>query len=469
MERLKEFGATDTFIDATRQQGEDAQAQHKRLPKTAREPYKHVNDKKGKRTAIYEYVGEGGELVFYVGRYEEHREGGKPKKTFLPFTPRVMGGFWVAAPRNEQIPDADRRPTYPLYRLQHLIAKIDAEIDLPQAAWKQVWVVEGEHCADSVARCKDARGVVAPPVTALYGGAQHPLDHHNLTPLQGQKVLVLADSDKSGRTFAKRLGKHLAEHLQADVRYLLPPGDDGYDIADAITHGGWKGVMDFVKRAGGAQDHDTVFPPDKTPAPILPMAETPYFRVAGFEGDSIVIQNKKTFRIHKIPASAISSEGHLIHLAPLRFWQAAAGGGDITAKHRRTLADAILRAAEDKGEISTQNVMMWRRGAHRTHRKRVVYHLGNCLLSPDDEGLMTVRSPLTEVTEDTSDIYLPDPPIELKDDPKAPHLRSRPVLRHHVVPLGRFGRRVCAGGLAGRQLGRWCVAVPPDGVADRTA
>ena len=419
MQRLEELGATDTYKDAMHRQAKDAEAVHKRLPKRIKQPYEALGrDKKAKRTALYEYTDAAGDLVFHVGRYEEPREGKKPKKTFIPFTPCSDGGLWVAAPRNEQLPDPDRRPWYPLYRLSSLIAKLDAEIDTPEAARRQIWVVEGEKCADIVARCKDAPGGVPPPVTALYGGAQHPLDHHDLMPLQGQKVLVLADSDEQGRNFAKRLGKHLHDNLEAEVKYLLPPGDDGYDVADAVTHGGWQAILDFVKRVDGVQPHDDVFPPDKTPAPLPPMADTQYFRVAGFEGERIVIQNKRTYKIHRIPAVSIGSEGNLIHLAPLRFWQAAAGG-NMTKKHLQTWADALIRAAEDKGEISTQNTRMWRRGAHKTQRDHAIYHLGNYVLSPDDAGLMTVRAPLTEVSEHTKDIYLPDPPIELKDHAEA--------------------------------------------------
>ena len=240
--------------------------------------------------------------------------------------------------------------------------------------------------------------------------------------LYGQEVLLLGDADKNGRDYMKRIGKHLTENA-ATVRYLLPAGEDHYDVGDAAADG-WDALMAFVKKTG-VVDHATVFKienddtTDSVPANAL--ADTPFFRILGFEGQHIVIQSKKTHKIIKKSPASIGSSGNLIELAPLDFWRARVGGKDLSAQRRDVQADAMIRAAEEKGEISTQGTHMWGRGAHRTKAGEVVYNVGTGILSADRTGALTELQPLTVDVGTSEEIYLPGPHIELHDDPQAPN------------------------------------------------
>ena len=117
-------------------------------------------------------------------------------------------------------------------------------------------------------------------------------------------------------------------------------------------------------------------------------------------------------------ASAVSVEGNLIYLAPLKFWRALAGGQDITSRHRLVWADAIIRAAEDRGEMSTESTHMWERGANTARDGSIVYNVGNGILREDDSGLLARMEPLAQDIH-AGEIYLPGPKIELVDDTKA--------------------------------------------------
>ena len=313
MRALEGSGATDTFAKAQRKQSDANEEKHRRLPRFTKTPYNKATIREGllgDRVALHCYTDAIGGVVFRVGRYEAHCDkDDKRLKTFRPFTPKSDGsGHWVVGPCSDQLPLEDRIINqYPIYRLHQITNLIKGWEGLPDGAKKQIWVVEGEMCADLVVNIKAAPQGKAPPVCALYGGSKHPIEHHDLTALYGQRVLVLADADRGGRGYMKKIGKHLAEN-NADVRYFLPPGEDHYDVGNAAAKG-WQGVIDFINRAGGVKKHEEVFPaaqPDETKAPMLAMGDTPFFRVMGFEQGSVILQSKRTHRIHKIMASAVS-------------------------------------------------------------------------------------------------------------------------------------------------------------------
>ena len=429
MRTLEKAGATANHSSALQAQDKANKERAARLPRHTKDIYnkaKITKDVLGERTAIHTYATEDGEIVFLVGRYEAWRDGKEKKdKTFRPFTPSSdRGGYWVVAPRSEQCPFKDRVNRYPIYRLPEIAKAIKSWARAPEAQKQQIWLVEGEKCADLIARLKPqtrSGKSFTPLVCALYGGSKHPLESHDLSPLYGQRVLLLADSDTGGRKYMKDLGRHLTEN-RTECRYFLPDGKDGMDVGD-VAGDGWEAVIAFIRDGGGVKSHDDVFPPteaktDETTLPQAPMGDTPYFTVLGFEAGMVVVQSKVTHRIHKVPAGTVGSEGQLIYLAPLSFWRGLAGGKDPSAKHRLVWADQIIRAAENKGEMSTQSTHMWERGAHKRRDGSIVYNVGSHVLSADIHGNLSVQQPLTTHL-DSGEIFLPGPAIHLTDHDKA--------------------------------------------------
>ena len=424
MKAIEAAGGSETYANSSRKQYEDNERKRKRELKT----YPDITDKAyiksgvlGERVAIYDYTDDTGRITHRVARYEKATDDkDKPAKSYRAFTPTPDGQYWMVGPKSDQLKPEHRIDKYPIYRRREIAAITKTWEGLPEAAKGQIWLTEGEKCADLMAGLTAGPKGKAPIVCALYGGSKHPVENHDLSPLYGQRVLLLADSDKVGRAYMKKLGQHLNDN-NTEVRYFLPAGDDHYDVGDAAAKG-WDGVIEFINGAGGVQSHAEVFDikPDETKAPIpsMAMADTPYFRVMGFEGTAVVMQSKVTHKIHKIPANGLSSQGNLIHLAPLKYWQSLAGGNDLSAKRLLVFADSILRAAEEMGEMSTQSTHMWSRGAHLTKSGAIVYNIGNGLIAEDGDGMLTEARPLTQDVE-SSEIYLPGAKIELVDDKEA--------------------------------------------------
>ena len=262
---LKEHGATEQYVRAVVSAAEDAQRRNRREPPSTREPWMKAEVRKGlmgDRVALYDYLDADGRLVFKVGRYEATVDDkDKPIKRFYDLTPKPDGsGYWVADPRSELLKPEERISAYPIYRLKEIAKAVRSWESRPDAK-RQIWVVEGELCADRVARLKDSRGST-PPVCSLYGGTRHPIQNHDLSILDGQQVLLIADADKAGRAYMRKLGRHLVKHC-TEVRFVLPPGDDAFDIGEAVA-GGWDAMIAFIKKVG-VQSYEEVITRGKPP------------------------------------------------------------------------------------------------------------------------------------------------------------------------------------------------------------
>ena len=412
MQRLEEAGMTKPQTEAFAQRNKQFKADRSGMPKPVRKPYDQMKDHD--LADEYRYVNEKGGLLWLVRRYEHRTVTGK-SKTFLPFTPNPDGGWWVCAPTHAGLPEASRVQKYPLYRLPDVHRIVMASRRHPDAAMPQIWVVEGEKCADAVANVQGTPKGRAPPVCSLYGGSKHKLGRHELTPLYGQKVLLLSDADKTGRGFARRLGKHLAQN-GSTVRYVLPKGDSGDDVADAIVvGGGWKGVLKWIDDAGGVLDHDEVFESKSVPEPGEHLGDTPYYRVLGFTDKEILIQSKTTSQLILSRPGSLCQDGTLLHLAPMAYWKALTSNNDITPKHKTVWADAMIRAAEKKGEVSVHTKQLWKRGAARLSDGSIVYNVGDGVLVSDDDGMLNRKVPLLS-EEIHDDIFLPGPKVKLLDN-----------------------------------------------------
>ena len=321
-----------------------------------------------------------------VKRYEKKlTKDGKKTPKVLPFTPAHRGGWWVTNPMNTSLPEEDKRiQKYPIYRLPDFLK---AQKD------RQVWIVEGEKCVDAVLSA-DAPNSSPPPCTTLMGSKKD-VSKVDFTPLEGRQVLLISDTDEPSRSYMKRLGAHLHENHGCGIRYVLPPGDGGYDVADALAEGGWNGLTAWMKKIGPEPHKKMAIRGREKVAPILPLSDTEYFRVVGIsEGDQILILNKTTQEIHRLRRNSIFNEGNLIMLAPLQWWMDKCAGGSFSSSKRTTFGDAIIRAAETKGFVDIERIAIGR-GAHFVDGS-YYYNLGNRLLCQDKQGSLSVERPLND-------------------------------------------------------------------------
>jgi AAA domain/Helix-turn-helix domain of resolvase len=165
-------------------------------------------NKARKPVETYDYVEEGGQLLFQVVRYE-------PKK-FSQRRPDGKGGWlWKL--------DQTRRV---LYRLPEIIAAIQKH--------RHIFLVEGEKDADNLANL----GFVA---TTCPGGANKWRDEFTRM-LKGANVVVIPDNDVAGRQHVENIVSRLrgvAERLRVlDIAKIWPACPDKGDVSDWLAAGG---------------------------------------------------------------------------------------------------------------------------------------------------------------------------------------------------------------------------------------
>ena len=200
-----------------------------------------------RRIATHDYWDADGTLILSVCRYadlpagatkEEKRQWRKVDQ----WTP--VDGGWIA-----------KRPklkTFPLYRLPQLTK---APTD------KQVMVVEGEKCADTVAATFPEA-----IVTTWLGGstvAVKRLNTIDLKPLHGRPVLLVSDADETGRKAMRALATALGPHCPT-VRQVLPSGETGDDIHVWIKRDGKQAAIQVLASLAKAA------PKTKAAKPALP-------------------------------------------------------------------------------------------------------------------------------------------------------------------------------------------------------
>ena len=417
-ENLSHYQSTD------KKNKEERAKKRSGLPKTAEAPYECLGA--AILTATYNYYAPD-DLVdqkhpIIVQRWEEKlkdKKTGEPKtkKTLLTFLKRTEGDYWVTKPDNENIPPEDRVSPVPLYGIEQAKPVIDKGRKVPDAQKPQVWVVEGEKCRDAVASIRNKK---PPPCVSPYGGSSRPIGTTDWSPLYGQRVLLIADADKTGRNFMKSIGRHLYKN-NASVKYFLPKGETGYDIFDALVEDDWTSMMAWINEHGGVQEYEVVHPPkggDEKDIEAPPLDDCQFFTVHGYEGDNVVIQDKETHYMHKILAKGLTHEGQLLCLAPRDFWMNLAPNRKLTTDIRSMWADKIIRAAKNKGAITTNNMKLYELGAAITENGEIVYNVGDHLLVEDEQGILTNTKPLL-FSGQGREIYLPGPKIRMMDDPSA--------------------------------------------------
>ncbi|MFM9850021.1 MAG: AAA family ATPase [Hyphomicrobiaceae bacterium] len=172
--------------------------------------------------ATYDYVDEGGQLVFQVVRYAP--------KEFRQRRPNAKGGWTNNVQGILQVP----------YRLPELAEAISKN--------QPVFVVEGEKDCDSLVKL----GIVA---TCSSGGAGNWRSVHAVC-LKDANVVILPDNDEPGRKHADAVAMSL-QGIARQVRVLaLPDLADKGDVSDWILAGGTADQLwQLVDRAPDWQAH----------------------------------------------------------------------------------------------------------------------------------------------------------------------------------------------------------------------
>ena len=319
---------------------------------------------------IYFYPdGNGADYMAVVRRVDENG-----KKSFSQRT-HHDGDLWAYGPPELR----------PLYRLPELLESTG-----------RVAVVEGEKCADAVARAWPGQTVTTP------SGGTGGWEKTDWTPLQGRPVSILSDADKTGRKFARAIAAHLST-LGCSVRIGLAKGETKNDIADWLESDGPVATAARV----AAMLVDYVPPADKKDASTEPeVADTdalvtnPHYRVLGFVDDHIAVRISAG-RILRRSREAMCGANTLIALAPTRFWHRLGSIDQLTSSAARLLGDALLRAADNLGAIDMTHI--YGRGAVRLDDGTVAWHLGDRIMINGDEAPLDNRER----------IWLAEPKIEL--------------------------------------------------------
>jgi 5S rRNA maturation endonuclease (ribonuclease M5) len=171
--------------------------------------------------ASFFYV-ENGKEVGRVDRVEPGRDG--RAKEFFPYVALPSGGFAEKPGLNGT--------TFPLYRVDEVRAAV--------AVGGTIYFGEGEGKCDSLhAALREVAPMIA--VTTIQGGANAPMKGRHLEALAGASgVIVLADSDRTGREAAKKRARAIASaYPECDVRVvdLYPERSDGSDVANWLGEG----------------------------------------------------------------------------------------------------------------------------------------------------------------------------------------------------------------------------------------
>ena len=354
----------------------------------------------------YDYFTPDGELVAVVARYA-YKKDGAPDKTFRQFTPARNGGLWCSGPTSNRIPPEDRVEKWPLYNIAQALERAGGQT----GEW--IWVVEGEKCCDLLAGLKDRpKGPLA--VVSLSGGSgaggpKGDFTRHDLSPLYGAQVMIVADADGAGRKYARQLAKHVVGvDASSKVVCVLPEDADGYDVGDAVAAGGHALAEEWL-RSQKREMIEADAPPPPTPEEASELIlDNPFYEVRGLHQHAVVFRLKRTHENYMVPRAGVGGEGHLIAMAPLSFWRDVMEGRDMTRAKKAMVADILTREAERKGFLSRIETSVGR-GAF-TLPDGVCFNAGDRVLVEDDEGLLTNEKQFDEISAELS----PGFPIAIK-------------------------------------------------------
>ena len=86
-------------------------------------------------------------------------------------------------------------------------------------------------------------------MTCLFGDYRGKPGKCDLAPLRGRRCLLIADTDTRDRNAVLATARALAK-LDCGIRLCLPDGEGGYGVADTIAEGGYRNMIDWIRKAG---------------------------------------------------------------------------------------------------------------------------------------------------------------------------------------------------------------------------
>ena len=155
--------------------------------KEARKLTQHLLDKGYKPTSLYQYTDKDDNPEFWRIRLDHPTKG----KWIRPLS--FNGSKWEL--KEPHFPKGK-----PLYRLNEIVSRSE----------KTVWIVEGEKCADALAKLG---------LLATTSGSATSAGGADWSSLSRRKVKVWPDNDKPGLTYAKEVTKQLLS-LNCDVKWV---------------------------------------------------------------------------------------------------------------------------------------------------------------------------------------------------------------------------------------------------------
>ena len=196
--------------------------------------------------ARYDYHDKDGNLVLVVLRFKN-----KGKKSFAQYQPSGNGFICKGLAKS------------PPYRLPELLENPD----------KPILLVEGEKAAE---RLREALGDKWEVST--WAGGTPAWKKTDWPPLEGRKVVVVADADRPGRKAAAALAQYLSD--KATVRLALLEGEPGTGLDDVLDREGLPQVKQILSEAKP--------PPEKAPPSVSSEPPVPdlsrSFEVGKFAG-----------------------------------------------------------------------------------------------------------------------------------------------------------------------------------------
>ena len=369
----------------------------------------------------HDYRNEKGRIKLKVVRYAS-LVGGEAKKTFLQLTPSGDGSWYMCNPTNrERLPKGVGCKKIPLYRQEEL------------AREGVVIFVEGEKCADAVNDVHIDPKLPQPIGVCVAGGSSAVIAKHDLSPLFQRDVIVIADSDDAGRKFARKIGRILYKEQKCDVRYVMPEGEDGYDIADALNEGGWDNGLRWIENSprhrhplpDELEEVETLDVVASAMEDIDPIEESlnfknreellhnnEHFRVIGFDpsGTEIAFYIKGNNTTVWYRPAALMGQGTMLHLAPdNEWWSSLCSKGKMTSSEKNVIVSLMIKNAIETGIVKQVNT--YGRGACMTDEHNVIFHLGDRYLCDPVDGKFTSERSLEDVPGKV--ILEPDDRIEI--------------------------------------------------------
>jgi hypothetical protein len=285
-----------------------------------------------------------------------------------------------------------------------------------------VYIVEGEKCQ------KKLYDLIKKPVITWTCGAKS-WKVHDWSLLQDRELIFIPDLDLRSKIPKGKLGYEvmvdIAKHLGKPFRAIIFKNIDrrhGYDVADAIDDGLTAEQFNILVKRSEVYNPDderlkaTAYPivqeedtPVIRPVPII-FAETAladaepsngHYRELGFDGEYfyfyiVAFRGVKWFKREGL------SDGAILQLAPLEYWQAVfckknATGFDITAIKNDLIQGCARRGGFDISRIRRRGVYF--------DKKRVIVNLGDRLVV---DGVTTDFLKL-----DSDYVYVSGPPIKI--------------------------------------------------------